>query len=123
MQINYHLNWKSHINLILPKLYTTSFALICLFYVLNIDAVWIVDVAYFYSMIKNGIILGGNSTNTGEGFLSQKRIIRTIVGVECTNLCRGLVRNLTFYLFLFVFSLIMFVYNNLDCFQTNCNVM
>jgi len=94
MQINYHLNWKSHINLILPNVYAASFALRWLFYVLNIDAVWIADVTYFRSMIKYGIILRGNSTNTGQGFLSQKRIIKTIVGVGCTNLCMGIFRKL-----------------------------
>jgi len=124
MQINYHLNWKSHINLILPKVYAASFALRWLFYVLNIDAVWIVDVAYFRSVIKYGIILGGNSTNTGRGFLFQKRIIRTIVRVGCTNLCRGLFRKLNILPVpcLCVFLLIMFVFNDLERFQTNSSV-
>jgi len=124
MQINYHLNWKSHINLILPKMYAACFALRRLFYVLNIDAVWIVDFAYFCSMIIYGIILGGNSTNTGRVFLSQMRTLRTIVGVGCTCACRGLFRKLDILPVpcLYVFSLIMFVFNNLENFQTNSSV-
>jgi hypothetical protein len=124
MQINYHLNWKSHINLILPKVYAVCFALRRLFYVLNIDAVWMVDFAYFPSMIKYGNILGGNSTNTGQVFLSQKRIIRTIVRVGCTCTCRGLFRKLHIIPVpcLCVFALIMFVFNNIENFQTNSSV-
>jgi len=58
MQINYHLNWKSHINLVLPKVYAACFALRWLFYVLNIDAVWIVEFAYCHSVIKYGKFWG-----------------------------------------------------------------
>jgi len=119
-----HLNWKSHIHLILPKVYAACFALRRLFYDLNIDAVWILGFAYFRSMIKHGIIMGGNSTNTGQVFLSQKRIIRTIVGVGCTCLCRRLFRKLDILPVpcLCVFSLSMFVFNNLENFQTNSSV-
>ena len=56
------------------------------FYVLNIDALWIVYFVYFHFVIKCGIIF----INIGWVFLLQKNIIRTVVGVGSQCLCSGL---------------------------------
>lgn len=50
------------------------------FYVLNTDALQIVYFAYFHSVIKCGIICGGNCTNIGWVFLPQKEIIKNCGG-------------------------------------------
>ena len=63
IQINNHLNWKSHIDEIIPKLSAACFAVRKLFHILNIDALWMVYFAYFHSVIKYGIIFWGNSTD------------------------------------------------------------
>ena len=55
MNIDDHLNWKSHIELILPKLGAACFAVRRIFFVLNIDALPIVCFAHFHSVLKYGI--------------------------------------------------------------------
>jgi len=69
------------IQLILPKLHATYFAVRRLLYVSNTDALWNVYFAYFHPIIKYNRIFWVNFTNIGWAYLLQKRIIRTIVGV------------------------------------------
>lgn len=71
-----YLNCKSHcVNCVLLGLHLVDY-----FYILNTDALWIVYFTYFHSMIKCGIISGGNCTNIGWVFLSQKEIIKNCGG-------------------------------------------
>jgi hypothetical protein len=56
VQIDNHLNWKSHINQIIHKMSAACFAFRKLFHILNLDALWMVYFAYFHSVIKYGII-------------------------------------------------------------------
>ena len=73
IQINNRLNWKIHIDQIIPKLSVACFAVKKLFHILNIDALLVVYFAYFYSVIKYGIIFWGNSTNADWVFMLQKK--------------------------------------------------
>ena len=57
MQINNHLNWKKHIDQILPKLSTACFLSRRLFHIPNIDVLRMVYFAYFHSIIKYGLII------------------------------------------------------------------
>jgi hypothetical protein len=54
------------------KLSAACFAVRKLFHILNIDALWMVCFAYFHSVIKYGIIFGGNSTDADQVFIFQK---------------------------------------------------
>ena len=92
MQISNHLNWKKHIDQILPKLSTAHFSIQRLFYIPNIDVLRMVHFAYFHSTIRYGIIIWGNSTNTSCAFTLQKRIIMSGVGAK--SLCRSLFKKL-----------------------------
>jgi hypothetical protein len=51
MQIDNHLNWKNHIDQILPKLGAACFAVRNLSHTLNIDVLRMVYFAYFHSII------------------------------------------------------------------------
>jgi hypothetical protein len=94
IKIDDHCNWKSLTELILPKLCTACFTVRRLFYVLNIDAVRIVYFAYFYSLLKYGIIFWRNCVNIKWVFVLQKRIIRAMVGVGSRCSCRSLFKKL-----------------------------
>ena len=76
--------------------------------------------AYFNTIIKYGILLGGNSTDIVRVFLLQWRIIRTMAGVGSRCSCRGLFRK-HICVSVCVCALI-FVANNLETFQTNSSV-
>jgi hypothetical protein len=94
IQIDNHLNWKSRINQIIPKLSAACFAVRKLFHILNLDALWMVYFAYFHSVIKYGIIFWGNSTDADRVFILQKRIIIIMTGVGSRSSCRGLFKKL-----------------------------
>ena len=59
VQIDGHLNWRCHIDHILPKLSTAGFVIRQLFYVLNLEILRITYFAYFRSIVIYGIIFWG----------------------------------------------------------------
>jgi len=72
VQTDNHLNWKCHIDQILPKLSTVVFVTRQLFYVLNLKALRMAYFAYFHSVIRYEIIFCGNATNSCR-FLNFKK--------------------------------------------------
>jgi hypothetical protein len=58
MTVN-NLNWKNHIDQTLPKFDDACFAVRRLFHTLNINVLRMVCFAYFPSINKHGVILGG----------------------------------------------------------------
>jgi hypothetical protein len=51
VQIDKHLNWKGHVQYILPKLSTASFVIRQLFYILNLKTLRMAYFSYFHSII------------------------------------------------------------------------
>ena len=64
VQIDNHLNWKCHIDQILPKLSTVSFVNRQLSYILDLETLRIAYFSYFHSIIRYGIIFWGNATDS-----------------------------------------------------------
>jgi hypothetical protein len=87
---NNHLNWKSHIDRILPKLSNAGFVIRQLFYILNLKTLRMTHFAYFHSIIKYGIIFWGNATNSCKVFRLQTRVMRIMSVEEPRASCRGL---------------------------------
>jgi hypothetical protein len=90
MKTDDNLNWKNHIDQILPKLGAACFADRRLFHTLNIDVLRMVCFVYFHSIIKYGINFWENSTSLWHVFRLHKRIIRIMCGVAATSSCRNL---------------------------------
>jgi hypothetical protein len=63
MRIDTNMNWKKHIEHILPKLASVCYAVGTLYNSLNSEALCMVDFACFHSVINYGLIFWGNSTN------------------------------------------------------------
>jgi hypothetical protein len=93
-QIDNHLNWKCHIDRILPKLGTAGFVIRQLFYVLNLKTLRMAYFVYFHSVIGYGIISWGNAANSCKVFKLQKRVIQIMSGAEPRPSCRHLFRKL-----------------------------
>jgi hypothetical protein len=53
-----NLNWKSHVEYILPKLSSAIFVIRILSYFMNTKTLQIVYFSYFHSILKYGIIWG-----------------------------------------------------------------
>ena len=60
----------------------------------NINTLKSIYCAYFHYIIKYGIFLGGNSSNSGKIFSLQKQIIRNMAGAEPRSSCRSLFKQL-----------------------------
>jgi hypothetical protein len=89
-----------------------------LFHVLGTDAIKTAYCSYFLSLIKYGIICGGNSTNVTKEFLQQKRMRRITMEVSIRCSCREEVEILPVPCE-YIFSVMAFTVKNLDNFQTN----
>jgi hypothetical protein len=126
LQIDNHLNWKNHINQLVPKLSGTCYAVRSMLHITNNDTLKSIYFAYFHSLMKYEIILGGNSPDSKKVFTLQKKIVRIMVGVKSRNSCRDpLVFKRLQILPLpceYIFSLINSVINNQERFQTNLAV-
>jgi hypothetical protein len=121
IQIDNHLNWKSHIDHIIRRLSAACFAARRLFHILNIDA--LLCIHSFCNIIWNHF-LGGNSTAADRAFILQKRIIRIMAGVGSRSSCRSLFKKLAILPVpcQYIFSLMMIVVDNQENFQTNSSI-
>jgi hypothetical protein len=73
-----HLKWKNHIDQMIPK--WSTFTVRSMFHISNITTLKSIYFTYFHSIIKYGIIFWGHSSNSGNIFTLQKKIIRIMVG-------------------------------------------
>jgi hypothetical protein len=73
LQIDKHLNWKNHIEQMVPKLRGACYAMTSVVYNSNINTFKSVYCAHFHSVIKYGIVLAGNSSNSGEFSLYKRK--------------------------------------------------
>jgi hypothetical protein len=58
------LNWKANIDHLVPELSGAGYAVRSLTHVSNIDTMELIYFAYFYSLMKYGIIFWGNATDS-----------------------------------------------------------
>jgi hypothetical protein len=123
VQIDNHLNWKYHIDQILPKLSTTGFVIRRLFYILNLKTLRMAYFSYFHSIIRYGIIFWGNATNSCMVFRLQKKV-RIMPSAEPRAPCRGLFKKLEILPVpcQYTLSLMLFVIDNSNSLQTGSEI-
>jgi hypothetical protein len=63
LDIDKHLDWKSHIVKILPKWSTVCYTIRTLSSILNTEVLRIAYFANFQSLLENGLIFWGNSSH------------------------------------------------------------
>jgi hypothetical protein len=88
LQIDNHINWKSHIDKLILKLSGACCAVTSVVHISNINTLKSIYYVYFPSIIKYGIILRGNYSNSGKIFTLQKKIIRNMAGAQPRTTCR-----------------------------------
>jgi hypothetical protein len=76
--------------------------------------------------VKYVIIYWGNASGSNKVFVLQNKIIRIMIGVGPRHTCRGLFKKLNILpipcVYIYIFTLMMFVINNFEKFQTNSSV-
>jgi hypothetical protein len=75
LQIDNHLNWKTRIEQLIPKLSRACYAVRFTLHISNIDTLKTIYFDYFHSLMKYGIILGGGGViqPTAKSYLHYKR--------------------------------------------------
>jgi hypothetical protein len=111
-----NLSWKTHIDSLLPKLSSACYAIRALKPFVNQETLLMVYYAYFYSIVRYGIIFWGNSSYTIHVFRLQKRVVRIISGISNRNSCRQIFTTLKILplLSIYIYSLVCFVVVNMD---------
>ena len=70
--MSYTLSWKTHIDTIIPKLSSATFAIRTVKPYLSQDSLKMIYYSYFHSVMTYGIIWGGNSRYRNTIFRLQK---------------------------------------------------
>ena len=73
LQIENHLNWKVHIEQMIPKLSAACYAIRSAVHIININTLKLIYNAHFHSVIKYEIIVWVNSTNSGRSTLYKRK--------------------------------------------------
>jgi hypothetical protein len=105
----------------MPKLSAACYAVRMMYRIMNVDALRMIYVGCFHSVMEYGVIFWGNSAGVDKVFKLQKRIVRIMAGVRSRCSCRGLFRKLDILRVpcQYIFTLMIFVVDNLGSFQTN----
>jgi len=124
MHIDNHMNWKNHVEQILPKLGAACFSIRNLIHTLHPDVLHMVHLAYFYSVLQYGIIFWGNSTLVHQVFKLQKRVVWVMSGAGQRSSCRNLFRKLNILAIAcqYKLSFMLFTVDNQKGFLTNAYV-
>ena len=123
-QIDSKLNWKSHVEYIIPKLSSDIFVIRNLSYFMNSEALRMV---YFFLFSLCHYLWNcflGKFTNVSRVFKLQQKVIRIISGVGFRNSCRGLFRELDILPLSckHILSLMLFVIDNQNNFRSGLEV-
>jgi hypothetical protein len=117
------LSWRTHIDSIIPKLSSASFALRVVKPFLSQNLLKMVYYSYFHSMTY-GLIFWGNSHYSNIIFRLQKRMIRIIVGIRVRDSCREHFKKLKKLPLQsqYILSGLLFIVDNGDYFKVNSEI-
>jgi hypothetical protein len=124
LQIDNRLNWKNHVDQLVPKLSGACYAVRSVSHISSIETLRSLHFSHFHSVMKYGIIFWGNSHVYRKTFTLQKKIFRFVASVKTRNSCRSLFKRLEISSLPreYVCSLINFIVNNQGYFQSKSAV-
>ncbi|KAI5635103.1 reverse transcriptase (RNA-dependent DNA polymerase) domain-containing protein [Phthorimaea operculella] len=88
INIDTHLNWKSHVEKIKTKLSQFIYALSVIKQNTQNESALTAYYAYAYSWMRYGILLWGDSTDSEDIFIQQKKCIRIIYNLHPLTSCK-----------------------------------
>jgi len=118
------LSWKIHIDTIIPKLSSATFAIRTLKPFLSQDSLRMIYYSYFHSIMTYGLIFWGNSHYSNTIFRMQKRTIRVIMGLRSRDSCREHFKKLKILPLWsqYIQLLLLFVVDNKRYFKENSDI-
>jgi hypothetical protein len=119
-----HMKWKTHIDLILPKLSRACYVIRFMYFLRDISTLKVIYYAYFHAIMEYGIIFWGNSSLSKKIFQLQKKIIRTMTGSTSRASCKPLFKTLGILTMLsqYILSLMTFLANTLEYFTFQSSI-
>ena len=94
LNITETMNWRTHIDAILPKLSSACFAIRLVKPYVSHQNLKSIYYAYFHAIMSYGVIFWGLSPGSVKVLLLQKRVISTMVGCGRRDSCRTLFQEL-----------------------------
>jgi hypothetical protein len=94
LKINDTLSWKLHIDQVIKRMSSASYALRFIKYSLPIETLKIIYFAHIHTIMSYGIIFWGNSSSAKKVFLLQKKIIRIITNTKQRDSCTETFKNM-----------------------------
>ena len=124
LRIDRNINWKKHIEEILPKLSSACYVVRSMYYIGCIATLKMIYYAYFHSKLQYGIIFWGNSVESTRVFQLQKKIIRAMTGSNTRVSCRPLFKSLGIMTLpsQYILTLMRFLSQNIEMYVTNGSV-
>ena len=124
LELDKNVNWKNHIQKILPKLSSACYLIRRMCPSCNIHTLKMIYFAYFHSVMEFGIIFWGVSVKSKRIFLQQKRIIRIMTGSSTRTTCKMLFPKLKILTLIsqYILPSMRFLLSNLVLFTFNSSV-
>lgn len=118
------LKWSSHINSLIPKLSKSLYQLRYLRLSLSFNILKMLYFSNFQSILVYGLILWGGSCHSAKILKLQKQAIRTLFNLSYRESCRPYFIRASIMPLptLYIFELILFVKNNMNLYELNCNI-
>jgi hypothetical protein len=115
LELDKNVNWKNHIQKILPKLSSACYLIRRMYSFCNLNTLMMIYFAYFHSVMEFGIIFWGVSVESKRIFPQQKRIIRFLTGSSSRATCRMMFFELKILTLTsqYILSLMRFLLSNL----------
>ena len=122
LQIDNHVNWKSHIEEMIPKLRGTCYAARSMVLIRNINILKSIYYAYSHSFMKYGIILWANLPEVGNFHFTKEN--RIMAGAQPRTSCRSLFKEFEILLLPchYILSLMKIIINNQEIFEANSSI-
>jgi hypothetical protein len=98
ININYSLNWSSHVECIISKLSSACYIMRSIKPYMPLKTLKSICYSYFNTVMCYGLYFWGNSPHSIKIFRLQKKIIRIMTGSNSRASCRNLLEKLKFYL-------------------------
>lgn len=120
INIDTHINWKTHIEHIKSKLSKFTYALFQINHSTNTQTALTAYYAYAYSWLRYGVMLWGNSVNMSELFLLQKKCVRILAQIDNTQSCKPYFIKLNILTLpsIYILDICIFVFKNNNTFTT-----
>ena len=121
LTIDETLSWQPHIEILIKRMCSASYALRSLKYFLQTETLKMIYFAHVHSLMSYGIMFWGYSSKATKVFIIQKKILRILYNLRPRESCKEIFKQkqiMTFYS-CYIYSLILFVANNIELFKFN----